>query len=247
MEVAMNTRVVGIGHNQPPLSCVIPGQPWPEDARAVIVRRAQPVITSGRAGTDQWVLRFERRGPQTIEPLMGWTADDDPLAQVELRFTSCEAAVAYAQRQGLAYRVQGEPITATRIQRDHARKEARQREAAELYMTAAALGWMDAQYGVATVGHRPDLDQALVDPPSVFASPFEVVHDPGLPLEDKREILRRWAWDEWLLEVEASESPAPGKPSRYDEVKSALLMLDRIEDTQVLVAVSPAPVDKSAA
>jgi hypothetical protein len=76
MEGAMNTRVVGIGHNQPPLSCVIPGQPWPEDAQAVIVRRAQPVITSGRAGTDQWVLRFEQRRPQTVEPLMGWTADD---------------------------------------------------------------------------------------------------------------------------------------------------------------------------
>jgi hypothetical protein len=246
MEGAMNTRVVGIGHNQPPLPCVIPGQPWPEDAQAVIVRRAQPVTTSGRAGTDQWVLRFERRRPQTIEPLMGWTADDDPLAQVELRFGSCEAAVAYAERQGLAYRVR-EPIAATRIQHEHARKEARQREAAELYMTAAALGWMDAQYGVAAVGRRPDLDQALVDPPSVFASPFEVVHDPGFPLEDKREILRRWAWDEWLMEVEAGESPATGKPSRYDEVKSALLMLDQIEDTQVLVAVSPAPVDKSAA
>jgi hypothetical protein len=177
---------------------------------------------------------------------MGWTADDDPLAQVELRFGSCEAAVAYAERQGLAYRVR-EPIAATRIQREHARKEARQREAAELYMTAAALGWMDAQYGVAAGGRRPDLDQALVDPPSVFASPFEVVHDPGLPLEDKREILRRWAWDEWLMEVEAGEPPATGKPSRYDEVKSALLMLDGIEGTQVLLTVNPAPWDKSAA
>ena len=135
----MNTRVVGIGHNQPPLPCVIPGQPWPKDAQATIFRRTQPVTTSGRAGTDQWVLRFERRRPQTVEPLMGWTADDDPLAQVELRFGSCEAAVAYAERQGIAYRVR-EPIAATRIQREHARKESRQREAAELYMTAAAQG-----------------------------------------------------------------------------------------------------------
>jgi hypothetical protein len=243
----MNASVIGIGHNQPPTLRLTRGQPWPDDAQAVIVRHSQPVTTSGRAGTKQWVLRFERRLPQTIEPLMGWTADDDPLAQVELRFGSCEAAVAYAERQGLAYRVQGEPIAATRVQREHARKEAKQHEAAELYMTAAALGWMDAQYGVAAVGRRPDLDQALIDPASVFASPFEVVHDPGLPLEDKREILRRWAWDEWLLEVEAGESPAPGKSSRYDNVKSVLLMLDRIEDTQVLVAVNPAPVDKSAA
>lgn len=243
----MREHVVGLGHNRPPISHLIPGQPWPQDAQAMIFRRTQPVTTSGRAGTNQWILRFERRLPQTIEPLMGWTADDDTLTQVELRFNSREEAIAYAEREGLAYRVEGEPIAAIRSERERGRKETQQREAAELYMTAAALGWMDAQYGVAAVGCRPDLDQALIDPASVFASPSEVIHDPGLSLDDKREILRRWAWDEWLLEVEADESPAAGKPSRYDAVKSALLMLDRIEGTQVLLAVSPAPLDKSAA
>jgi hypothetical protein len=156
MEGVMNARTVGIGHNQPPLSRVIPGQPWPEDAQATIFRRTQPVTTSGHGGTNQWILRFERRIPQTIEPLMGWTADDDPLAQVELRFGTCEEAVAYAEREGLAYRVQGEPVAITRMQREHARKEAQRSEAAELYMTATALGWMDAQYGVAAVGRRPE-------------------------------------------------------------------------------------------
>ncbi|MPR10814.1 NADH dehydrogenase ubiquinone Fe-S protein 4, partial [Microvirga tunisiensis] len=215
--------------------------------QAVIVRHSQPVTTSGRAGTKQWVLRFERRLPQTIEPLMGWTADDDPLAQVELRFGSCEAAVAYAERQGLAYRVEGEPIAATRSERERSHKETQQRDAADLYMTAATLALMDAQYGIASVGRRPDLDRALVDPASVFAAPSEVVHDPSLSIDDKREILRRWAWDEWLLEVDAAESPAIGKPSRYEEVKSALLMLDQLERTQVLLSLNTSPQGRSAA
>ncbi|MBB4039910.1 hypothetical protein GGR34_001557 [Microvirga flocculans] len=243
----MNERLIGIGHNQPPVSRLIPGQPWPQDAQALIARRTRPVTTSGRAGTGQWVLRFERRLPQTIEPLMGWTADDDTLTQVELRFGSKEEAIAYAEREGLAYRVEGEPVAATGAERERSHMEAQQREAADLYMTAAALAWMDAQYGVAAIGRRPDLDRALVDPASVFAAPSEVVHDPSLSMDDKREILRRWAWDEWLLEVEADESPAAGKPSRYGEVKSALLMLDQLERTQVLLSVNTSPQGRSAA
>jgi hypothetical protein len=243
----MNEHVLEIGHNQPLLSRLIPGQPWPQDAQALIFRRTQPVITSGRAGTNQWVLRFERRLPQTIEPLMGWTADGDPLTQVELTFGSQEEAVAYAERQGLAYRVQGEAVAAICSERERNQNEAQQRKVEELYMSAAALAWMDARYGVAIVGRRPDLDRALVSPASVFASPSEVVHDPSLSTEDKREILRRWAWDEWLLEVEADESPAAGKPSRYDEVRSALLMLDRIERTQVFLTVNTPSTDKPSA
>ena len=42
----------------------------------------------------------------------------------------------------------------------------------------------------------------------------------------KREILRRWAWDEQLKEVAASEGMAEGEPSCLDEVRAALLSLD---------------------
>jgi hypothetical protein len=151
----MNERPVGIGHNQPLTCRLIPGQPWPQDAQALIVRHARPVTTSGRAGTNQWILRFERRLPQTIEPLMGWTTDDDTLTEVELRFSLKEEAIAYAEREGLVYRVEGEPIAATRSERERSHKETQQSDAADLYMTAAALAWMDAQYGVAAVGRRP--------------------------------------------------------------------------------------------
>ncbi len=42
---------------------------------------------------------FQRPSAPYIEPLMGWTADDDTLSQVELCFPSMKSAVAYARRR----------------------------------------------------------------------------------------------------------------------------------------------------
>ena len=42
------------------------------------------------------------------------------------------------------------------------------------------------------MGHRPDLDRALLNPAAVFTSPAEVVNDSGLSTDEKREVLRRW-------------------------------------------------------
>ena len=44
--------------------------------------------------------------PSYIEPLMGWTGNDDTLTQVELTFPTLETAIADAERQGLAYRLE---------------------------------------------------------------------------------------------------------------------------------------------
>ena|SRR5947209_6235777 len=71
--------------------------------RAIIYRPAKSAMTSGRARTKQWVLEFEPQSAPFIEPLMGWTGSADPLAHVRLSFPTREAAVAYAERQGLAY------------------------------------------------------------------------------------------------------------------------------------------------
>jgi hypothetical protein len=87
--------------------------PWPltfpEGAHAVIYTPARSAMTSGKARTGEWKLRFERRTPPFIEPLMGWTGGDDTLTQVELSFPSAESAIAYARRQGLQYTVHGIP------------------------------------------------------------------------------------------------------------------------------------------
>ena len=45
---------------------------------------------------------------------MGWTGSSDPLAHMQLGFGSREAAVAYADRQGLEYEVR-EPAGADRL------------------------------------------------------------------------------------------------------------------------------------
>ena len=44
--------------------------------------------------------------PRQIEPLMGWTSSTDMKSQIRLRFDSKEEAIAYAQRNGIAYRVE---------------------------------------------------------------------------------------------------------------------------------------------
>jgi hypothetical protein len=169
---------------------------------------------------------------------MGWTAGDDTLAQVELTFDSRDQAIAYAEREGLPYRVAREPTARTGLERRQAGLEAERQGAAELYATAAALAWLDARYGVAAVGRRPDLDRALSDPASVFASPSEVVHDPTLSPDDKHEVLRRWAWNEWLRRVDADNAPAA---SRLDEVKSALEALGAVGDTHLIFVANERP------
>ena len=62
---------------------------------------------------DKWALEYEPESPRQIEPLMGWTSSTDMRSQVKLRFDSKDEAVAYAQRNGIAYRID-EPKEATR-------------------------------------------------------------------------------------------------------------------------------------
>ena len=67
-----------------------------------IYRPTKTAMQCGRGLTQDWVLEFEP-GARRPEPLMGWTASDDTLAQVQLRFPTKEEAIAYAARHGLMY------------------------------------------------------------------------------------------------------------------------------------------------
>lgn len=69
-----------------------------------IFRPARSVMQAGTRRTKNWVLEFAPGAPQNIEPLMGWTASEDPYAQIRLRFPSREAAVRHAQKLGLKFR-----------------------------------------------------------------------------------------------------------------------------------------------
>jgi hypothetical protein len=73
---------------------------------ARIYRPAKGATQSGTARTKLWVLEFEQEKPREIEPLMGWTSSGDMKQQIKLRFDSREEATAYAEREGIAYRVE---------------------------------------------------------------------------------------------------------------------------------------------
>ena len=72
---------------------------------ARIYRPAKTAMQSGQARTQVWVLEFEPEQPRTVDPLMGWTSTTDMSGEVLLEFDSREAAIAYAERNGIAYTV----------------------------------------------------------------------------------------------------------------------------------------------
>jgi len=63
-------------------------------------------MQSGTAKTGYWVLEYEPETPLKIEPLMGYTSSSDTRRQVRLSFATQEEAVAYAQRNGIPYRIE---------------------------------------------------------------------------------------------------------------------------------------------
>ncbi|MFD3191984.1 ETC complex I subunit [Sedimentitalea sp. HM32M-2] len=69
--------------------------------RARIYRPARNAMTSGMAKTRNWVLDFAPATARDVDPLMGWTSSSDMQSQVRLRFASKEAALEYAEDNGI--------------------------------------------------------------------------------------------------------------------------------------------------
>lgn len=63
-------------------------------------------MQSGRARVGEWIIDFERTEPQRFDPLTGWPGSGDTAAQVRMTFASREAAIAYAEANGLDYEVE---------------------------------------------------------------------------------------------------------------------------------------------
>jgi hypothetical protein len=82
---------------------------------ARIFSPAKTAMQSGKAKTGYWVLEFDPAQRKKIDPLMGYTTSGDMLSQVKLTFDTKEEAVAYAEKQKIAYRVE-EPKEAKRRQ-----------------------------------------------------------------------------------------------------------------------------------
>ena len=81
---------------------------------ARISRPAKSATQSGAARTKAWLLEYAPTN-RHIEPLMGWTSSSDTTSQVKLWFATREEAIAYAEREGIAYRVEEPKPTTRRI------------------------------------------------------------------------------------------------------------------------------------
>jgi hypothetical protein len=185
------------------------GSVFPPDAHALIYQPARSSMTSGKANTRQWRLCFERRSSPYLEPLMGWTADDNPLAQVELSFTSADEAIGYARRQGLPYTILTPPRRQPDLKVVPGEGPSRRRR----------LEWVERTLG-------PDLMRSGVsgaDPATLFLHPRDVVSSQTMSYDEKRQLLYRWAYDSYLLERADPDS------SRLNDVMDAILDLDRAQ------------------
>ena len=84
--------------------------------QARIFKRPKNAMQSGKALTDQWILDFNRTDAQRPDPLMGWAGSRDTLHQVQLKFPSKEAALAYAEKHGIAAMVHETPPKRLKLQ-----------------------------------------------------------------------------------------------------------------------------------
>jgi hypothetical protein len=73
-----------------------------------IYKPARNAMQSGKGKSVFWVLEHIADAPRERDPLMGWTSSGDTRQQVKLRFDTKEEAIAYAEREGLAYQVMPE-------------------------------------------------------------------------------------------------------------------------------------------
>ena len=72
---------------------------------ARIYKPARTAMQSGTAKTREWLLEYEPEAARVVEPLMGWTSSTDMKSQIQLRFATREEAIAYCEREGIAYQV----------------------------------------------------------------------------------------------------------------------------------------------
>ena len=81
---------------------------------ARIFKPAKNAMQSGKAKTKEWQIDYEPEKPRVVEPLMGWTSSTETKPQVRMSFASKQEAVAFATRQGIAFRVEEPQKTALR-------------------------------------------------------------------------------------------------------------------------------------
>jgi NADH dehydrogenase len=72
---------------------------------ARLYQPAKTATSSGRAKTRFWLLEMEPEGRKTVDPLCGWSGSGDTEQQIQLKFPTREAALAYAKRNDIEVRL----------------------------------------------------------------------------------------------------------------------------------------------
>jgi ETC complex I subunit conserved region len=70
-----------------------------------ISRPAKTSMQSGRGNTHAWLLEHDQTAAKRPDALMGWQGGTATDTQIRLRFPTCDAAIAYAEKHALAYTV----------------------------------------------------------------------------------------------------------------------------------------------
>jgi hypothetical protein len=73
-------------------------------------------LQSGKALTHKWVLEYAPAEAKQADPLTGWAGSGDTRQQLKLSFPSLEAAIAYADKEGVAYTVIATPPKTLKLQ-----------------------------------------------------------------------------------------------------------------------------------
>jgi ETC complex I subunit conserved region len=68
---------------------------------ARLYQRPKHALQSGHARTGEWLLEFERDDRLRADPLTGWAGSGFTAGQIQLRFATQAAAMAYATANGL--------------------------------------------------------------------------------------------------------------------------------------------------
>ena len=83
---------------------------------ARIYQRPKNSMSSGRARTSIWMLDFAPAEAKQPDPLTGWAGSGDTRDQLRLAFPTQAAAIAYAEREGLAFTVLPAPERTLKLQ-----------------------------------------------------------------------------------------------------------------------------------
>ena len=73
--------------------------------QARIYLPSKTAMQSGLANTLHWILEYEPEKPKQTDNLIGWIGSSDMRGQVRLLFDTKEEAIAYAERNEIAYQV----------------------------------------------------------------------------------------------------------------------------------------------